>query len=529
MLTYTLDKSRSDFLYEQLYLALKDDIERGRLAAGERLPSKRALAAHLGVSVVTIEKAYSQLVDEGYLAARPKSGYYVTKIEAPLPAQKPSPAHSIHLAPSLSATTTAASPLGGGAPQGAKGAIASNLSIHLTPKRSNSTTAASPSGGGAPQGAEGAIASNLPSQPFADFTANQLSPENFPFTSWARALKQTLAERQKELMETTPVSGAMELRTAIAAHLASFRGMSVSPEQIVIGAGTEYLYSLVVRFLGTEKIFALENPGYAKVRRIYEGCGARCRSVPLDASGLDITRLRESGASVAHISPSHHFPTGLVMPIARRYELLAWASECPGRYILEDDYDSEFRFVGRPIPTLFSIDAAAKVIYLNTFSKTLTPTIRLSYMVLPAPLAERFRARLSFLACPVSNFEQYTLARFIEGGHFEKHLARMRTLYRKKRDLLIRAIKESPLRGHAEIIEQSSGLHLLLKLATQKSDAELKRRFQKQSLKVDFLADYYQSPREAPAHILLLNYSSIQKEKIPAAIARLAKAVGEKA
>lgn len=470
MLTYSFDHMGSEFLYEHLYACLKHDIQTGKLAPEEKLPSKRSFAAHLGISVITVETAYSQLVDEGYLYSLPKRGYYVAKI----------PPESLHVPPQAVSRARKQMPEQG-----------QRQSVPI----------------------------------FADLSSNQLPSENFPFTAWSHILRSTLLEKQRELMQSTPVSGAKELRCAIAGHLQRFRNMVVAPEQIVIGAGTEYLYSLVVRLLGTKQIFALEDPGYPKVSRIYTGCGAACRYIPLDDDGMSIDALRQSDATIAHISPSHHFPTGIVMPIARRYALLSWATETSHRYILEDDYDSEFRFIGRPIPTLFSIDAASKVIYLNTFSKTLTPTIRISYMVLPPELVAPFREKLSFLACPVSNFEQYTLARFIEDGYFEKHLTRMRTLYRKKRDLLVRAIRQSPLKARAKIIEQNSGLHFLLQLQTNISDAELKMRLLDAGLRVKFLSDYYRVPRRDAAHILLLNYSSIAQEKILPTVKKLAQTI----
>lgn len=213
------------------------------------------------------------------------------------------------------------------------------------------------------------------------------------------------------------------------------------------------------------------------------------------------------------------------MPIARRYELLGWANETDGRYIIEDDYDSEFRFTGKPVPTLFSIDAGGKVIYMNTFSKTLTPTIRISYMVLPPELVRPFQESLGFLSCTVSNFEQYTLARFISLGYFEKHLNRMRTYYRKKRDLLIRTLKKSDLAGKSDIIEQSAGLHFLLRFHTTLDDACLKDHFRKEGLHLTGLSEYYHKPLPDAAHTYLINYSSLESKKIPEAIERLCRAV----
>lgn len=208
----------------------------------------------------------------------------------------------------------------------------------------------------------------------------------------------------------------------------------------------------------------MEDPGYGKIAHIYRAAGAEVTALPLDEAGVSVEALRRSDADVVHISPSHHYPTGLVMPIARRQELLRWAQEVPARVILEDDYDSEFRFVGRPIPTLFSIDGGEQVVYLNTFSKTIAPSIRISFMVLPRRLLADFRQKLGFYACTVSAFEQYTLAQFLAGGWYEKHLSRMRKHYRQKRDAVIAAVYKSPLAPYAAITEEDAGLHFLLRL-----------------------------------------------------------------
>ena len=296
---------------------------------------------------------------------------------------------------------------------------------------------------------------------FLDLATGSLDRSYFPFTVWSRLMRQTILEEDTELLRAAPSNGAPALRRAIAAHLRQFRGMDVDPEQIIIGAGTELLYTLIIQLLGREKRYAVEDPGYGKIARIYQAHQVPLCRVGLDGGGLDITLLRRQPADVVHISPSHHYPTGIVMPITRRQELLRWAAEEPERYILEDDYDSEFRFVGRPIPTLFSVSENQRVIYLNTFSKTIAPSIRISYMILPPRLLARYREKLGFYACTVSSFEQYTLARFLEQGRYEQHLNRMKTRYRQKRDAVIDAIRRSPLSDRAEILEQDAGLHFL--------------------------------------------------------------------
>ena len=312
------------------------------------------------------------------------------------------------------------------------------------------------------------------------------------------------------------------LRQAIAAHLRQFRAMEVTAEQIIVGAGTEVLYNLLVQLLGRDRLYGVEDPGYGKIAHIYRAAGAEVTALPLDEAGVSVEALRRSDADVVHISPSHHYPTGLVMPIARRQELLRWAQEVPARVILEDDYDSEFRFVGRPIPTLFSIDGGEQVVYLNTFSKTIAPSIRISFMVLPRRLLADFRQKLGFYACTVSAFEQYTLAQFLAGGWYEKHLSRMRKHYRQKRDAVIAAVYKSPLAPYAAITEEDAGLHFLLRLDGAPSDETLRREAEQRGIRLAMLSDYYQCPQDAPQHVLVVNYTGIDLDRLPAALERLA-------
>ena len=314
MLTYTFEKHSGVSLYEQLYRHIKEDILYGRLVAGEKLPSKRTLSSHLELSVITVKNAYEQLIAEGYIYSQEKRGYFVSRIDRPLHPGK-----------------------------------ASTL-----PQREEEPTYE------------------------LDLVTNSISAEYFPFTVWSKTMRQTILEQDTDLLQPPPFNGARSLRCAIADNLQQFRGMTVDPEQIVIGAGTEFLYYLLIQLLGRDRTYAVEDPGYGKIGRIYESNQVTLRRIALDEAGLSADALRQSGADVVHISPSHHYPTGIVMPIARRQELLRWADEQPGRYILEDDYDSEFRFVGRPIPTMFSTDRHERVIYLNTFSKTIAPSIRIS-------------------------------------------------------------------------------------------------------------------------------------------------------
>ena len=459
MLTYTFEKSSGVSLYEQLYRHIKEDILSGRLTAGEKLPSKRMLAGHLEVSVITVKNAYEQLVAEGYIYSVEKSGYFVSRIERPT---------------------------------------------------QHGTTYSLPR----PQ-AEPAY--------MLDLVTNSISAADFPFTVWSKMMRQTILEQDKDLLQPTPFNGAPELRRAIAENLRQFRGMTVDPEQIVIGAGTEFLYYLLIQLLGRERTYAVEDPGYSKIGRIYESNRVALQRIVLDEAGLSAAALYQSGADVVHISPSHHYPTGIVMPIARRQELLRWAGEKEDRYILEDDYDSEFRFVGRPIPTMFSTDRHQRVIYMNTFSKTIAPSIRISYMILPPHLMARYRERLSFYACTVSGFEQYTLAAFMSQGRYEQHINRMRTRYRQKRDAVIEVIRTGPLAGKVEIMEQDSGLHFLMRLDTELTDEALRLAAARRGVRLALLSDYYADPTAAPQHVVVVNYSGIEPDNLRRGLARLAE------
>jgi len=462
MRTYTFADRDGLPMYEYLYRCIRRDILSGELAAGEKLPSKRALAQHLRVSVITVENAYAQLIAEGYVYTREKRGYYVAEVEV---------------------------------------------------------------GGTVPAPRTDAPETDVKTAWFADFRTNRTPPERFPFSVWARLMRQVLTERDPELLLPMPAEGALPLRQAIAEYLRQFRGMAVSPDCIVVGAGTEYLYNLIVQLLGRDKRYAVEDPGYGAIARVYAACGAPCVPVALDGAGLSVTELRASGADVVHISPGHHFPTGIVTPVVRRQELLAWAAEQPGRYVIEDDYDSEFRFSGRPIPAMQSIDTAGRVLYMNTFSKSLAPSVRISYMVLPPQLLARFRERLGFYACTVPSFEQYTLAKFIAGGYFEQHLARMKKYCRQQRDAVIEAIRESALGGIARVREADAGLHFILEVDTPYTDAELVQRAADRGIRVSCLSEYMHTPGAAAGHQLVINYSGADPARLQEAADRLAAAL----
>ncbi len=468
MITYNMNNRQHESLYEYFYKCIKNDIVTGVLSSHEKLPSKRSFASNHGVSIVTVENAYSQLMAEGYIYSKPKSGFYVSPINhqiiTPIPITK---------------------------------------SIEVVTEQTEN-----------------------PDE--INLISNHTSPENFPFSTWAKIMRRLLGNRDSKLMVTPPSGGVMLLRSAIAEHLLEFRGIHCTPEQIIVGAGTEYLYSLIVQLLGSDMIYGLENPSSEKIRNIYHALGVKTVPLTMDREGICLSSENLTIPDIIQISPSHHFPTGIVTSVSRRYGLLQWANTSDNHFIIEDDYDSEFRLHGKPIPSLFSMDNTDRVIYFNTFTKSLSSTIRISYMVLPRPLLKRFYNKLGFYACTVSNFEQYALAYFIKDKYFEKHINRMRNHYRELRDKLIARLRQGPLVDYITISEENAGLHFLLRIDTDESDISLKQKAKEFNIIIGFLSDYcnYEtsSISDFYQHTAIINYSGLCINDIENTVSSLEKA-----
>ena len=443
MLTYSLKKSPGVPLYEALYRCIRQDILSGKLPAGEKLPSKRALAVHLEVSKITVEAAYNQLLAEGFIRSQEKVGYFVESLQK----QPDAPVWK--------------------------------------------------------------AAAEAYREDLIDLTGD--SPSHFPFSVWSRLQREVMLDLGEGLLLPVHKQGLPALRNAIARHLNQFRGMQVEPDNILIGAGTDFLYNLLVQLLGRKKRYGVEEPGYSKIQEIYEAAGASCSLLSLDHDGVDPEDLGDT--QVLHISPSHHFPSGIVMSNTRRQELLRWAAEQQDRWIIEDDYDSEFRFNAHPMPAMHTLDGGKKVIYLNTFSKTLAPSIRISYMVLPGELMDIFRKKLGFYSCTVPSFEQHTLERFISRGYFEKHINRMRKFYKSIRNRVLSAITGCSKASHFTILEEHAGLHFLLQVNSPLTDAQLTEVCRNLGLRVAPLSSYYRNPEEN-SHCLVINYSGLTEDTL---------------
>lgn len=466
MLSLPFVPSGDQPLYLQLYRYIREEILSGRLAAGAKLPSKRQLARELKLSVVTIEGAYGQLVAEGWVSSEDRRGFFVQPVQ-------------------------------------------SQVSYTAIPT-------------------EQEVIEPLPSAgqhyPF-DFATSGGDAASFPFATWAKLSREVLSSASQSLLSAAHPQGIPELREAITRHLYQFRGIQVSPEQVIVGAGSEFLSTLLVQLLGAQGGYALEDPGYAKIAKIFRANGAQVHPIPLDQNGLRLDKLEESGARIVHVTPSHHFPLGIVMPVTRRRELLDWAARSEDRYIIEDDYDSEFRFSGKPIPALQGLDRNGHVIYLNTFAKSLAPSLRISYMVLPPRLLAKYRKELLFYSSTVPSFEQHTLALFMNRGHMERHIARTRNRYQLRCAAMTRSAAEAGLGRVCSFSGSEAGLHLLMTVRSPLSQQTLTRKALEAGVKLYPLDSYFLcEPNATGLPTYVMGYGKLSESDLRAAFQALSVA-----
>ena len=413
MLTYAINQRDDKSKYYYLYSAIKEDILSGTLKKNEKLPSKRCLAEHLGVSLITVESAYQMLKDEGYIESRERSGYYVTELK--LLGKKVKNAKELELLE-----------------YGARKQLYF-LKVHESSMKAMGNVERTQSHNAEPD--SNSVCAK----------ENSLFPESVYF----KTVRAVLNDYGSELLEKSPNEGCAILRNAIAKYLLRYRGIFAQPKQIIIGSGAEHLYSTIVRMFGNDKIYGLENPSYQQIRMVYEGMGAQCEMLQMGKEGILSTELERTQADILHVTPFHSYPSGVTATVRKRHEYLEWAkaevrklaqpdlqaygldeiggkSKGKERIIIEDDFDSEFFMPGKPIDTLYMSDDSQSVIYLNTFSKSLSPSIRIGYMILPEKYLEIYQEKMGDFSCTVPVLDQYVLAEFIEKGHFEQHLNRVR-------------------------------------------------------------------------------------------------------
>ena len=455
MLMFELNKNSTKPLYEQLYTGIKNAILSHQIEMGARLPSKKKLADFLNISQTTIEVAYAQLIAEGYIVSKPRIGFFVEDINE-LP-------------------------------------YIETEQVELPTEDVEETIIQ------------------------FDFHPGKIDTDSFPFPQWRKYAKILYDYPSKELLQIGDPQGEYVLRTEIAKYLYQSRGIVCKPEQIVIGSGTEQLLPMILRLFEDNLNFALENPGYSAIPR--NQLQNKAIPIPIDEEGLMVDELEKTCANVVYITPSHQFPTGAVLSATRRTQLMHWATKAEDRYIIEDDYDSEFRYKGKPIPALQGMDHNDKVIYLSTFTKSLMPSLRMAYFILPLSLMKKYKETFSYYSTTIPRFDQHIVASFMRDGYFSKHLNRMRKIYRKKLDKLTHIFKTN----YPEVIitGDQAGMHILISLPLQKSEKELKRMAAECSISIYALSDYLLKPIEYKYPTFLLGFGGIPLEKIEEGIHQL--------
>ena len=446
-----LDNSIKIPVYEQIYKFIKNEIVKGNLKAGEKLPSTRGLSEQLQCSRSTILMAYEQLLAEGYIETKPQKGYYVMELDTSLSVPE--------------------------------------VYIEKNTNQEEKTKYK------------------------IDFSPVGIDADAFPFGEWRKLSKQVINSTNADLFNSGDPRGDEGLRLAIADYLRAFRGVKANPDRIILGAGYESILMIVNRILDKNMSFAMENPVYPKAYKLIKSFGRRIYPVSLDDKGMKIDELYTTSANVVYLTPSHQYPMGIVMPIKRRQELLNWSEGASDRYIIEDDYDSEFRYKGKPIPSLQGMDNNDRVIYIGTFSKSITPAIRMSYMVLPDSLYEKYISMGDFYSNTVSRIDQKLVEFFINDGGYERHLSRMRTTYKNKHALMLNRLKNWK---NVRVTGENAGAHMLLWFDGGKNISELLKLSEKAGVKVYSLNDCHigGSVNEKYKNVLLLGYAKLNEDEI---------------
>jgi GntR family transcriptional regulator/MocR family aminotransferase len=480
----SLDRAATTPMYRQIYDNLREAILDGRLAGRSRLPSTRALALELGIARSTVANAYEQLLAEGYVDGQIGSGTYVAPV---LPDDVLNVARKPSVAPVPS--------------RSGRGLSHRGAMLAATPVS-------------AVRGLGGPVA----------FRHGLPAFDAFPYDLWARLVARRWRQPPSDLVGYGSAAGYTPLREAIAAYLAGSRGVRCVPEQVIVVSGSQQALDLSVRVLLDEGDVAwIEDPGYLGARGAFTGAGASVVPVPVDAEGIDLATAGIDGSTprMIYVSPSHQFPLGVTMSLGRRLALLE-SAERHGAWILEDDYDSEYRYAGRPLAALQGLDRGARVIYLGTFSKVLLPGLRLGYLVVPADLVDAFVAARALADRHSPSVEQAVVADFIAEGHFARHVRRMRSLYAERQRVLVDAASRD-LAGLLDVRPSDAGMHLIGWLPSEVDDARAAQRVLEEGVDVIPLSRY--RLRTGSPGGLVLGYTAIDEEQIRAGVRRLATAL----
>lgn len=464
MITILLHTGSGEPMYLQIYEYIKKEILSGRLSHPEKLPSARALAANLQVSRSTVDTAYEQLVAEGYIDAKEKRGFFVNPIT-----------HTQNFTRS--------------------------------------------------QGHISVPDSTLPDQKkmIYDFDPDAIDTLHFPYSVWKSIGRNQLDNPDNFI--SGDHFGEYGLRLAISSYLHGSRGVNCTPESIIVGAGLDHLLQMLCVLFERKAVIAMEDPGYRNARQVLLSSGYTVQDIPLSQGALDASSLIHSPADICYVTPSHQFPLGSVLSISRRQALLDWAYEKENRYIIEDDHDSEFRYKGKPIPALQSLDHGQRVIYIGTFSKAVSPAIRTGYMVLPAPLLSLYKEKCGSYACPVSRLNQAILTDFIKDGFFEKHLNRMRKIYKAKHDYMLEQLHSHFPDGLLDISADNAGLYIILHYHGPLTDEAIIEQAEKNGIRLRSLKGYYANLPAAYRPAYLLGFANLEEKEIRDGIALLAEKV----
>lgn len=499
-------------LYEQIYEHIKKEIRDGKLLAGERLPSTRSLAEYLQIARSTVDCAYGQLLDEGYIEAKPYRGYFVCPMEGLVQLER---GLGVGAAEQGSAETWREKErrdIWKGESTAEKERWDTWKGDSAAEKVQRNTWEGTAERGNLQE-------QDAPSAGYEyDFSPYDIDMSGFPFSVWKKITRNILSDANSELFSRGQAQGDYALRETISRYLHSSRGVNCKPEQIIVGAGNDYLLMLLEKILGRHVRIAMESPTYIRSYRLFQSFAYPVVTVGMDESGMCAEELETADVGAAYVMPSHQFPVGTVMPIRRRLELLKWADGGENRYLIEDDYDSEFRFHGKPIPALQATDEHGKVIYIGTFSKAIAPAIRVSFMVLPEKLLKKYLQDCSFYSCTVSRIDQSILNEFIRDGYFERHLNKMRKIYRAKHDLLLELLQ--PFQKRFSVSGENAGLHVLLTAKDAVSEQTLIRQAAEKGVKVYGMSSCMVEEKEGPAAILL-GFGGMTEEQISEGVKRL--------